>query len=375
MQKSSIDRIIISGGGTGGHIFPAIAIADAVRSRYPDAEILFVGAMGRMEMQRVPKAGYRIEGLPVQGLDRKHLWRNVKVLLDFFRAERKAKRLVRSFKPDVVVGVGGYASAPTLRAAQSLGIPTLLQEQNSFAGKANKILAKRAKSICVAYPNMERFFPKETLVITGNPVRPIIEDEPLPNREEALGRLGFSGGKYPLLLVVGGSLGARTINETIEVGLPRFIETKTRLVWQTGKAFAPQAEESIRKLGPEAGQWIKSMPFIDHMEDVFSCADVVISRAGATTISELCLLGKPSILVPSPNVAEDHQTCNARALSTRDAAILVPDAEARNILVDRALDLIQDPQRQMNMAKNIKTLAMPHSAQRIVDLLEEILSR
>lgn len=212
-------------------------------------------------------------------------------------------------------------------------------------------------------------------MITGNPVRPIIEDEPLPNREEALGRLGFSGGKYPLLLVVGGSLGARTINETIEAGLPRFIETKTRLVWQTGKAFAPQAEESIRKLGPETGQWIKSMPFIDHMEDVFSCADVVISRAGATTISELCLLGKPSILVPSPNVAEDHQTCNARALSTRDAAILVPDAEARNILVDRALDLIQDPQRQMNMAKNIKTLAMPHSAQRIVDLLEEILSR
>ena len=245
-MNKSIERVIKSGGGTGGHIFPAIAIADAVRAQYPNAEILFVGAEGRMEMERVPKAGYKIEGLSVRGLDRKQPWRNVKVLLDFLRSEQKAKKLVRDFKPQVVVGVGGYASAPTLRAAQRLGVPTLIQEQNSFAGKANKMLATRAKYICVAYPNMDRFFPKESIILTGNPVRPILEDSPLPDRSEALTRFGFTDEEYPLLMVVGGSLGARTINESIEAGLALLMENKIRLIWQTGKAFAPRAQEAIK---------------------------------------------------------------------------------------------------------------------------------
>ena len=369
-MNKSIDRVIISGGGTGGHIFPAIAIADAVRAQYPNAEILFVGAEGRMEMERVPKAGYKIEGLPVRGP-----WRNFKVLLDFLRSEQKAKKLVREFNPQVVVGVGGYASAPTLRAAQRLGVPTLIQEQNSFAGKANKMLATRAKYICVAYPNMDRFFPKESIILTGNPVRPILEDSPLPDRIEALARFGFTDEEYPLLMVVGGSLGARTINESIEAGLALLMENKIRLIWQTGKAFASRAQDAIKALGPDAAQWIVSMPFIDHMEDAFSCADVVVSRAGATTISELCLLGKPSILVPSPNVAEDHQTCNAKALSTRNAAVLVTDIDARNQLVDEALALIKDKQRQNDMSANVKQLAAPHSARRIVELMESIISQ
>lgn len=373
-MNKSIKRIIISGGGTGGHIFPAIAIADAIRARYPQAEILFVGAKGRMEMERVPKAGYKIEGLPVRGLDRKRPWRNIKILIDFLRSEQRARKLVKEFRPQAVVGVGGYASAPTLRAAQHLGVPTLIQEQNSFAGKANKMLATRAKYICVAYPNMERFFPKESIVLTGNPVRPILEEFPLPDREEALTRLGFSGERRPLLMVVGGSLGARTINESIEGGLARLRENNVRVIWQTGKAFAPRAQEAIKRLGGDAAQWIVSMPFIDHMEDAFACADVVVSRAGATTISELCLLGKPSILVPSPNVAEDHQTCNAKALSTRNAAVLVPDVRAREQLIDEALALIKEEQRQKDISGNVKQLAVPHSARHIVDLLEKMIS-
>lgn len=372
-MKKKLERIVISGGGTGGHVFPAIAIADAIRENNSRAEILFVGAEGRMEMERVPKAGYRIEGLRVQGLDRKRLWRNVSVLWHLLQARRKARHILRTFRPQVVVGVGGYASAPTLLAAQRLGIATLIQEQNSYAGKANKLLAQKAKRICVAYPHMERFFPYHKLLLTGNPVRPVLEDEPLPSPDKALEAFGFTPEKRPFVLVLGGSLGARTINESIVQALPLFVRSGIRLLWQTGRSFASEAQRALQALGEAGKPWVVTMPFIDNMEAAFAAADVVVSRAGATTISELCLLAKPAILVPSPNVAEDHQTCNARALSDRGAALLVPDAEARQKLVPTLLALVQQPEQQQAMQQEISKLATPHAAQRIVAEIESLL--
>lgn len=372
-MEPKINRVIISGGGTGGHIFPAIAIADALRQKYPAIDILFVGAEGRMEMERIPRAGYRIEGLTIQGLYRKQIWRNVSVLFNLYKARIKAKQIIRTFQPEAVIGVGGYASAPTLLAAQKMGIPTVIQEQNSFAGKTNKLLARKARAVCVAYPNMERFFPYTTPILTGNPIRPILENNALPNRAEALKSFGFTDGNYPLVLVVGGSLGARTINESLRNGLSLFLKNKVRLIWQTGKGYADEAQNAIKALGEEAEQWIISLPFIEHMEMAYAASDLMISRAGASTISEIALLGMPSILVPSPNVAEDHQTHNAQALSSRGAALLITDAQAREELVEQALSLVSRPDALKGMSTSVRQLAAPHSASKIVSILEQII--
>ena len=350
-------RVMISGGGTGGHIFPALSIAEELRHRI-DAEILFVGAEGRMEMTRVPEAGYKIIGLPVAGFDRKRPWRNIKVLAKLFKSMRMAKKIIRDFKPEIVVGVGGYASGPVLKEAQHQAIPTLIQEQNSFAGVTNKLLAKNADSICVAYDGMERFFPAEKIVKTGNPIRKRLLDGNL-TRKEALESFGLSPDRKTIL-VVGGSLGARTINESLEKGIREIVAKGIQVIWQTGKNFGNR--------GPEACKGLKGVvvtQFITDMGAAYKGADLVISRAGAASISELQALGKPAILVPSPNVAEDHQTHNAMALVRKDAAVLITDADAPRSLVPEALRLINDPQKLKEMSENISKMAITDSAQRI----------
>ena len=364
-----IQRAIISGGGTGGHIFPAVSIAEALRRRYPDIDILFIGAEGRMEMQRVPQAGFPIRGLKIRGLDRKHLWRNVGVVRDFLRALITARDIIRQFKPQIVIGVGGYASAPTLKAAQSLGIPTLIQEQNSYAGVTNKFLARRADKICVAYPDMERFFPKDKIVMTGNPIRPAIEHLNA-ERKEALEHFALPLDTERVVVVVGGSLGARSINESIGSRLKEWADSGVALIWQTGVGFEEKAKELL------AGYHfpVYSSAFIQRMDLAYTIADVVVSRAGASAISELCLLGKPTILVPSPNVAEDHQTKNALALSTRSAAILIPDKEAREELTPRAIALVKDATQCASLSEEIRKLALTSAADKIVDEVEALLS-
>jgi UDP-N-acetylglucosamine--N-acetylmuramyl-(pentapeptide) pyrophosphoryl-undecaprenol N-acetylglucosamine transferase len=355
-------KFIISGGGTGGHIFPAISIANELKNRCPDAEMLFVGAEGRMEMEKVPAAGYKIEGLPVSGLDRKNLLKNIKVLGNYFKSQRLAKRIVKNFNPDVVIGVGGYASAPTLKAAGQLNVPTVLQEQNSYAGVTNKLLAKKAKKICVAYEGMERFFPKEKIVLTGNPVRQNLLATK-PKAKEAFDFFGLDAGKKTIL-VVGGSLGARTVNQSIIAGLNKLNESDVQLIWQTGKFYIEEAREPVKNLNnPD----IVVTDFIARMDYAYSVADLVISRAGASSISELCLLGKACILVPSPNVAEDHQTQNALALVKKDAAIMITDAEAKSKLAGTALETIYDDEKLKNLSVNIKKMAQENSAERIVD--------
>ena len=366
---SMIQRAIISGGGTGGHIFPAISIAEALQRRYPQIDILFIGAEGRMEMQRVPQAGFRIKGLHIRGLDRKRIWRNVGVLKDFLRALVAARDIIREFQPEVVIGVGGYASAPTLKAAQSLGIPTLIQEQNSYAGVTNKFLARRADKICVAYPDMERFFPKDKIVLTGNPIRPAIEHLKA-ERREALEHFGLPLDTERVVVVVGGSLGARSINESIGSRLKDWADSGVALIWQTGVAF----EEKARELLAGYHFPVYSSAFIQRMDLAYTIADVVVSRAGASAISELCLLGKPTILVPSPNVAEDHQTKNALALSTRSAAILIPDKEAREELTPRAIALVKDATQCASLSEEIRKLALTSAADKIVDEVEALLS-
>lgn len=362
-----VQRVIISGGGTGGHIFPAISIAEALKQRYPEVEILFIGAEGRMEMQRVPQAGFQIRGLKIRGLDRHRLWRNVGVIRDFLRALVTARDILREFRPQVVVGVGGYASAPTLKAAQSLGIPTLIQEQNSYAGITNKFLARRATRICVAYPEMERFFPKDKIVLTGNPIRPAIE-QLSATRAEALEYFRLPADTEQVVLVVGGSLGARSINEAIGARLQEWEQSGAALIWQTGTGFADKAQQLL------AGYRfpVYCAPFIQRMDLAYTLADVVVSRAGASAISELCHLGKPTILVPSPNVAEDHQTKNALALSTRGAAILVTDAEAHDVLTPKALALLADAPQRQSLSTEIKKLALTEAADRIVDELDKL---
>lgn len=368
MYNNMIRRAIISGGGTGGHIFPAISIANAIKRKYPEAEIRFIGSKGRMEMTRVPEAGYPIVGLPVEGLQRKQLWRNFGVIKNYILSLMQARTLLKDFKPDVVVGVGGYASAPTLKMAQWLGIPTLIQEQNSYAGVSNKYLSRDAQRICVAYPDMQRFFPSEKIVLTGNPIRPEIEFL-REDRAAALAYFGFDESPRPLVLVLGGSLGARTINESIAQQLSLWVESGVRLIWQTGKAYD---EEAKRLLASYVGEVYQSA-FIDKMDYAYQLADLVVSRAGASTISELCHLAKPSILVPSPNVAEDHQTKNAEALSNRGAAILIPDAEAVPSLSARALELVREPQRLTSLSEGAKALAEGSSADRIVAELETLI--
>ena len=353
-------RVIISGGGTGGHIFPAVSIANAIKALQPDAKILFVGALGRMEMQRVPAAGYEIKGLPIRGFFRP-LWKpaNIGVAIDYLKSKWLAKKILQEFKPDVAVGVGGYASSAALGAANSLGIPTLIQEQNSYAGLANKNLAKNAEKICVAYEGMERFFPSGKILMTGNPVRQNLLDTTI-SREEAVKRQGFDPAKKTILLV-GGSLGARTINESVLQHLDLVTSSSdVQFIWQTGKYYS--AEIAKRLEGKDIPN-LKVTDFITDMGTAYKAADLVISRAGASSISEFCLIGKPVILVPSPNVAEDHQTKNALALSTKDAAIYVKDAEAPGMLLKLAIDTVKDDAKLQSLHENVLKLALPNSAE------------
>lgn len=369
MKKMKKYRVIISGGGTGGHIFPAISIANTIRQRFPDAEILFVGAEDRMEMEKVPAAGYKIVGLPVSGFDRAHLLNNFNVLIKLSKSLMRAYKTVRKFKPDIAVGVGGYASGPTLRMAGWLGIPTLIQEQNSYAGVTNKLLAKKAKRICVAYENMHRFFPADKITITGNPVRKDLE-EATDKRAEARAFFGLEADKKTIL-VVGGSLGARTINESVIAGLDQlFASSDVQLIWQTGKYYL---EEATKHLKAYRGMALYCSDFITRMDYAYSAADLVISRAGAGSISELCLLKKPVILVPSPNVAEDHQTKNALALVNKSAAIMITDKDAPAQLIPTALKVIHDEEKLNTLSRNITDLAQYRSADRIVDEIVKII--
>ena len=365
-------RVIISGGGTGGHIFPAVSIANAVKTLRPDAKILFVGALGRMEMQRVPAAGYDIKGLPIRGFLRP-LWKlgNIGVALDYLKSKMIAKQLLRQFQPQVAVGVGGYASSAALGAANSLGIPTLLQEQNSYAGLANKTLARKAAKICVAYEGMERFFPADKIMLTGNPVRQQLLESTI-TREEAIRSFGLDPKKKTILLV-GGSLGARTINESVLQHLDEIRVSQVQFIWQTGKYYSDAIAKQLEKaVCPDN---LKVTDFISDMAAAYRAADLVISRAGAGSISEFCLLGKPVILVPSPNVAEDHQTKNAMALVKKDAALCVKDAEATQQLLPLAIKTVDDDAKLKSLHENILKMALPDSAkiiaQEVIKLAEQ----
>lgn len=362
-------RLIISGGGTGGHIFPAVSIANAIKELCPEADILFVGAEGRMEMQRVPDSGYKIIGLPVAGFNRKQLWKNFAVLVKLVRSQWKARCIIKKFRPQVVVGVGGYASGPTLKTAGMMGIPTLIQEQNSYAGVTNKLLARKARKICVAYEGMERFFPAEKIIMTGNPVRQNLLGRSI-SREEAAVSFGMNPGKKTVL-ILGGSLGAYTINRTLIDGLETIrTAPDVQFIWQTGKIYIDPIRESITAATgePISHPSIHAIPnlyvtdFIKDMATAYAAADLVISRAGASSISEFCLLHKPVILIPSPNVAEDHQTQNTLALVNREAAIYVKDAEAKEKLLPVLLETIADTGKLKSLSKNISKLALPDSA-------------
>lgn len=367
-MNRKLERILISGGGTGGHIFPALSIAAAIKRRNPDAKILFVGAEGRMEMERVPAAGYEIIGLPVAGFDRKHLWRNVGVIIKLMRSMFKARRIVKSFKPQLAIGVGGYASGPTLKAAQRAGVPTLLQEQNSYAGVTNKLLAARAGAICTAYEGMDRFFPADRIILTGNPVRAALLNTDL-DAAQAKKALGFDP-ERPLVLVVGGSLGALTINRAMADGLDSLLDGNLQVLWQTGRSGEAIGTEAIK-----GRKDVKATPFISDMATAYRAADLVVARAGAGTISELQLLGKPVILVPSPNVAEDHQRKNAQALVDRDAAVMILDNEAHDRLPDAIRDLIADDSRRRTLSENILKMALPDADEKIVDAALKIINR
>ena len=350
-------RVIISGGGTGGHIFPAVSIANAIKALRPDAKILIVGALGRMEMQRVPAAGYEIKGLPIQGFDRKNLLKNIKVLYKIWQSQRMAKKIIKDFRPQVAVGVGGYASGPTLNMAAAKGIPCLLQEQNSYAGVTNKLLAKKAAKICVAYEGMERFFPADKIMMTGNPVRQQLLDTTI-SHEDAIHSFGLDPTKKTVL-IVGGSLGARTLNESVLQHLDHIRESQVQFIWQTGKYYSAEISERMK------GQDVPNLTITDFISDMgaaYKAADLVVSRAGAGSISEFCLLGKPVILVPSPNVAEDHQTKNALALVNKQAALYVKDVEAAKILLPLAIDTAKDDAKLQSLHENILKMALPNSA-------------
>lgn len=369
-EDKRLPRFLISGGGTGGHIFPALSIAAALRRRYPGCDILFVGAEDRMEMERVPAAGYDIVGLPVAGFDRRHLWRNFKVLLRLWKSYRMAKRIVSGFRPDVAIGVGGYASGPTLRAAQAAGVPTVIQEQNSYAGVTNKLLASHADAICVAYSGMERFFPADRIKMTGNPVRKNLSDNTV-SAEDAKKALGFDPSKR-LAVVIGGSLGAHTLNNAMIKALgDGSAETAPfQVLWQTG---ARDAERCRRAEAEHSCANIKATEFISDMATAYRAADLVVARAGAGTISELELLGKPCILVPSPNVAEDHQRHNAEALANVGAAGFVADSDAESRLWTDMATVIENPDTLKMLSENINRLAMTDSDEKIVDIIAAIL--
>ena len=363
-------KYLISGGGTGGHIFPAVSIANALREADPDCDILFVGALGRMEMERVPQAGYPIVGLPIRGFDRSRPWRNIRVLIDLMRSMVQARKIVRDFRPDVGVGVGGYASGAAMKVAAKMGVPILLQEQNGFAGVTNKLLKDDAKKICVAYEGMERFFPQEKIILTGNPVRQNLTSG---TKEEALKYFNETFGVHftsdrKTLLIIGGSLGARTINQSIVAHLSELIESGIQVIWQTGKNYYADCQKALSNLQSPIANTpspIICTDFVSQMPLAYALADLVISRAGASSISELCLLGKPSILVPSPNVAEDHQTHNAMALVKKQAAVLVKDNNAHSELIATALQLMADDQQLQELHTHILTLALPDSARMI----------
>ena len=368
MSNDQPYRLIISGGGTGGHIFPAVAIANAFRERHPDAKILFVGAKGRMEMTRIPEAGYDIIGLWISGIQRKLTLSNLlfpfKLIVSYFRA----MRIVKKFKPHVVIGTGGYASGPVMLAATRAGIPAVIQEQNSFAGLTNKQVADKAARICVAYDGMEKYFPKDKIAVTGNPVRKDILTVDR-KREKGIAHFGFDP-SVKTLLVIGGSLGARTINESVLKGIEKIIDARIQLIWQTGKGYFDSYKSALSKYDLRQ---IRVQDFVKEMDLAYAAADVVISRAGALAVSELCIAHRPCILVPSPNVAEDHQTKNAMALVAKDAAIMVADKDASEKLLQEALQLLFDEQRSARLAGNIAKLARPNATNDIVAEIEKII--
>ena len=363
-------RVIISGGGTGGHIFPAVSIANAIKAKHPEAKILFVGAEGRMEMQRVPAAGYEIKGLPIKGFNRAHKLKNVAVLWDLFKSLRLARKIIRQFQPMVAVGVGGYASGATLYECAKMGIPCLIQEQNSYAGVTNKLLAKRVQKICVAYEGMERFFPADKLIMTGNPVRQNVLDSPL-SVEEARKAFGLEPDKKTIL-IVGGSLGARTMNESIQRHLDLVKDSGLQFIWQTGKYYNAKIMEFMK--GKELPN-LKILDFVSDMGAAYKAADLVISRAGASSISEFQLIGKPVILVPSPNVAEDHQRKNAMALVNRHAALYVEDAEAPDKLLKLAIETVNDDAELKALAENVRKMGLKNAADVIADEVLKLIKR
>ena len=364
-------KIILSGGGTGGHIYPAVAVAEALKRRFgDDVELLFVGAEGKMEMEKVPALGYRIVGLPIAGLQRRLDWRNLAVPFKAVKSIRMAKRIIRDFGADAVVGFGGYASAPVLWAAQRMGVPTVIQEQNSYAGLTNKILARGAQRICVAYDGMERFFPAERIVHTGNPLRGRFAVPTEADRLEGLAAFGLDAARATVL-VVGGSLGCRTLNETMKAWLARQeFRPPFQVIWQTGKYYEAEMRRFLEE-HPAPGVWQGA--FIDRMDRAYAAADVVVSRSGACSVSELCLVGKPTLFVPSPNVAEDHQTKNARALETKGAAVVVPDAECQTKAMPRAVELLADRETLAAMSRNLEALARPDAAEDIVNEIVKVM--
>ncbi len=363
-------KVIISGGGTGGHICPAISIANELRERLPETDILFVGALGKMEMERVPAAGYRIVGLPVMGFPRKPSFKMVTFFLKLIQSMYLASKVISDFKPDVAIGVGGFASGPVLKAAVRKGVPAVLQEQNSYAGVTNKILSAKVNKICVAYPNMERYFPAEKIVLTGNPVRKNLI-ESIVNKEEALEYFKLDS-KKQVVLIVGGSLGARTLNESVMDNLELIRETDVQIIWQTGSYYY---KEMLERLSTNCPVNLLPMEFVSRMDLAYSVADVVISRAGAGTISELCLLGKPSVLVPSPNVAEDHQTKNAQSLVDNQAALLIKDVDSKASLLKETFKLLGDKPRLKSLSENILKLGRPNAAKDIVEVILEVVKR
>lgn len=359
-------KIIVSGGGTGGHIFPAIAIANAIKGLRPDTEFLFVGAEGKMEMEKVPAAGYKIEGLWISGFQRKLTLSNLAFPFKVISSLMRAKKILRSFNPNAVIGTGGFASGPMLQVAANKGIVTLIQEQNSYPGITNKILAKKVNKICVAYSGMEKYFPKEKILLTGNPVRQDILGLE-GKRDRGLETFDLRSDKK-IILVIGGSLGARTINESIIKCLETFTQNNIQLVWQTGKGFYETAKQAVAKY---EGKGITAFDFIQKMDHAYAVADIVISRAGASSVSELCLVKKPCILIPLPNAAEDHQTKNAMALVTYNAAVLIKDADAREQLCNETFALLNDPEKCYKLSENIARLAFHDSANVIAN---EVLS-
>ena len=372
MKIRGMKRIILSGGGTGGHIYPAVAVAEALKRRLGDeVELLFVGAEGKMEMEKVPALGYRIVGLPIVGLQRRLDWHNLAVPFKVLRSLHLARRTIRDFRADAVVGFGGYASAPVLWAAQRMGVPTVIQEQNSYAGVTNKILSRRARCICTAYEGMERFFPADRIVLTGNPLRGRFSKQGA-DRAEALACYGFTP-DLPVVLVVGGSLGTRSLNEMMKAWILRTEgKAPVQVIWQTGKYYEREMQAFLAA-HPAAHVWQGA--FIDRMDYAYAAADVVVSRSGAGTVSELCLVAKPVVFVPSPHVAEDHQTKNARALEAKGAAVVVPDAECRERAMDRAVALLQDREQLAAMSRNLEALARPDAAERIVDEILKVMDR